>query len=242
MARANSARTGEVIDISRRKPFDPWRIFVDIFPIMVREAMDERLKAEELPRQGARKQNHRDFNVACSVMGINAADRDWAIYTRPNTKPRPTVDKVCAETRSLRSAQKAGMVPIIGMIVIGETQADGGTGYEAETLWCCETCRLNHLGTDTEEDTLIATLRPDKPKAQIQTAREMVDFQKDYVQGGEPDEIPAFHYMGEKRWDIVRNRYAQMIPSNFDPLASPENRLEAINAARTSISGYTLVR
>lgn len=209
---------------------------------MVSEAMDERQKAEELVKEGGRPQNHRNFNVSCSVMGINEADRAWAIFTKPNTMPKPRSSKVCAETRALGAARKARMGLIIGMVVVGEPQADGGSGYEAETLWCCEICRLNHLGKDTQDDTLIATMRPDKPRGQIQTAKEMVDFQSAIVLGEEPDEIASFPYLGEKRWDTARSRYEQMVPRGVDTLFSAENRLLAVDAARMAISGLVLVK
>ena len=239
MVRAVSPSSGEVIDLSTRRPFDPWRSYVNNFALMLNAAKEEIARAEEGFAEG-KKQNYRNFNVACSVLGVNPEDHSLFIATAPNTKPSKTKEKVCAETRAIKQAQKVGAGWIIGLVVVGEPQKDPGLNYEPDTLWCCETCRATHIVNDVESDTLIATHRPARPVGQIQTASELLAFQDAIAVGEDPVEVPTFHNR-EAYWQSAVGRYNLMVPPHTDVLESPESRLTAVNAARIAIQGFTIV-
>lgn len=197
---------------------------------------------EESRQRGRRPPNHRDVNVGCAVMAIDAEATEWGIFAGRNTKPTGDAGKVCAETRSIRKAQKAGFLWIVGAVIVGDPKVDDGTGYEPATMWSCEVCRPEHLDEDMEHDTLIATIMPSKPRAQIQTASEMIGFMDAYMRGEEPDEPDIFPYRGASRWEAARQRYTALVPAGFDTLASPANRATAVEAARVAIAGLTRVK
>lgn len=220
----------------RDHSFDPWHMFVESVPMMVEEAREVRLNEKETKSYRIR--------VGCTVLATDAVGTSMGIFNGGNTKVTPSAGKVCAETRTIRRAQKAGMTNIIGMVVVGDPQPDDGSGLASPTLHCCEECRLGNLGTFSNDDTLVLTAHPQRDKFQLQTARELIALHDAVVAGAEPMEPPLFHDPHFVRWETSRLRYGDILLQEgirrVEATIQPPEREVVIAAARTAITGFAL--
>lgn len=218
----------------RGHTFDPWHLFVERVPIMIEEAREIREQDTESYR----------IKVGSVALATDAAGLSVGIFPGGNTKLNKADVKVCAETRAIRRAEKAGLTNIIGLVVVGDPQADDGSGLDSPILHCCEECRVGNLTKKCNDDTLILTAHPFKDKFQLQTAHEMIDLHDAVARGEEAEEPPLFHDPGFRRWETSRANYGLILLregiERVDALIQPPERPIVIAAARTAITGYAL--
>lgn len=102
-------------------------------------------------------QSYRPFPVGCAVwaykQGCGPAER-WRVFRGANIKATKGNPKICAEMSAIMGATQAGYGRIVGIAVVGEPQADQGSGILSKTLPPCEACReafrvLPSVGPDT---------------------------------------------------------------------------------------------
>ncbi|GEM_PF-3112547 len=245
MPRSASLRTNVTIEQGERgdrRFFNPWRIFCEMLPHMIDEAQDARLEALNLSKATTRRPpNYRDFYVGSSLITVEPDNRALDVQSAHNTMPTKQSKNVCAEKRvkdrSDKIARSAhGVLWGVGLVVVGEPQADRATGNTPETLWPCgEVCWPN-IVKKLPSDCLVLTVRPDKRKAQLQTAAELDAFYGAVIEGGSPSEPPLFSH-NEQSWSSAVERFDAIFLRDIDPLASLENRDRAVEAARVAIQG-----
>lgn len=204
--------------------------------MMVEQARNVRLDEKETSSYRIR--------VGCTVLATDAAGTSIGIFGGGNTKITPAAGKVCAETRAIRRARRAGMTNIIGMVVVGDPQPDDGSGLASPTLHCCEECRLGNLGKFSNDDTLVLTAHPQRDKFQLQTAHELIVLHEMVVVGEEPQEPPLFYDPHFTRWETSRLQYGAILlregVERVEATIQSPQREVVINAARAAITGFAL--
>ncbi|MBI2610545.1 hypothetical protein HYW60_01240 [Candidatus Kaiserbacteria bacterium] len=123
---------------------------------------------EERRRQKRPLINWREFYVGSVGIGLTPAKRskrrfDWFAYAAWNTKPHRNVEKYCGEMRIMRAAKDVRCRHIGGLVVVGESQYDGGSGIQRWTLDPCEACRQlmrEKYRRLFRQDTLVLTAQP----------------------------------------------------------------------------------
>lgn len=219
---------------TRGHSFDPWHLLVESIPMMVEGAREIREKDSASYR----------IKVGSVALATDAVGESMGIFGGGNTKVTKADVKVCAETRAIRRAERAGMNNIIGLVIVGDAQPDDGSGLDSPTLHCCEECRIGNLGRRSNPDTLVMTALPDTDRYQLQTAAELIELHEAVIRGGEPAEPPLFHDPGFRRWEASRHQYGATLLHNgitrVDALIEPPERQIVVGAARTAITGYAL--
>ena len=118
----------------------------------------------------------RNFCVGCSMYAFredayNYEDR-WRVFYGMNTKIAEGARNICAEPVPLGAAYASAYSEIIGMVIVGEPQADEN-GHNYLTLRPCSHCRLlmkNHPLIRPE--TIIVTAHP--PIGEVESLDEVV--------------------------------------------------------------------
>lgn len=155
---------------------DPYRRFVGSVPEMVDTAVAAAVK------DGF---SYRDFLVGASVLAYQDGTHVSRIFSRGNLKQHRHREKVCAERKSLRAANKIGMTKAIGIVVAGtddREQIAAVSDRPSRTLHPCGQCR-DEFRNDTliADDTIIMTVgmtRDNRPSGiyEVQTADELWKF------------------------------------------------------------------
>lgn len=224
--------------------FNPWRDFCAQLPDYIDSAHRVRHDAFEQHKPGRRNPSHRGYYVGGTIVAFSHADGETSLvtYSATNSKPTPTSDGVCSELRVVTRVEKLNKrqdepnYESIGLVVIGDPQPDQATGFEASTLWMCsERCWPNIIEPGRiARDALIVTVRPDKRRAQVQTAEELDDFYSRLREGEAVREPNLVDHLAED-WKTVVDRFDEIIPRDLDPFASHEARTQCVEAARTAI-------
>lgn len=243
MAETTRAHTGESGNQAGREYFNPWREFCLALPSLVSRAHDARVEAELISETAPHPVSHRYFFVGAALLAVHPETRSTRTEAAYNSKPTEGGARVCAEERVFGRVEKdnrkksnGGRVFWVpGLVVIGKPQEDGATGAHTETLWPCgETCWPRIITKKMPLDGLICAIRPDRRKRQIQTVEDLDNFYSAVLRGESPSEPPLID-KPEADWDEVVNRYDDIFPRDENPLASPENRQEAVAAAIQAI-------
>lgn len=226
--------------------FNPWREFCAQFPALVDAAYRAREDAIAAHKPTRRNASHRGYYVGASIMAFGVAeDGGRPIYTdsATNTKPREDSDGVCAERRLTDRVQKitkaTGIIfETVGLVVIGEPQPDQATGFKSETLWMCsERCWPRIIEPKKiPDDALIATVRPNKHKTQVQTSQELDEFYHALVAGERRREPITYDHDRESLPGILEE-FNRLVPLDLDPFADAASRNHCVESARIAIQG-----
>ncbi len=247
MARSpqNAARAGRSAEVEQTSTaFNPWRDFCVQLPSSIDTVHAVRQHAIENHKPGRANPSHRGYYVA-TLLAAFSHDEDEAslmTLTAINTKPRGHSDGVCSELRTTAKVEKlnerVGEAPyeILGLVVMGDPQPDQATGFEAGTLWVCsERCWPNIIEPGRlARDALIVTVRPDKRKAQVQTAGELDEFYTALLGGEQPREPDLVDHRPSD-WEAATGIFDNLIPRDLDPFESLEARALCVEAVRTAI-------
>lgn len=213
--------------------FDPWHTFVESVPMLVQRAREIRLDDDET--------NSYRIKVGCMALSTSLDGSEMGMFAGGNTKITKAHGKVCAETRAIRRARRAGAGNIIGLVIVGDLQPDDGTGVFSPTLHCCEECRPNNLARFCNDDTLVMTVLPDSDNFQLHTAAELIDIHDAAAGGVEIAQQPLFHDPGLLKWDRNRvtygSRLVQRQLTNVNAMITGDDRSFVVSAAREAITG-----
>jgi hypothetical protein len=226
--------------------FNPWREFCAQFPALVDAASRVREDAVNAHKPKGRNPSHRGYYVGASIMAYGiASDGGRPIVTDSaiNIKTREDADGICAERvltdRVKKMSRSIGIaLETVGLVVIGEPQPDQATGFRSETLWMCsERCwqRIIVPGK-IPGDALIATVRPDKHKTQVQTASELDEFYGALIAGERHREPITFDHDSDSRLAIVEE-FNRLVPLDLNPFADEASRRLCVESARVAIQG-----
>lgn len=196
--------------------------FVDGFPVLVTMARDARRRA----------QSYRGFRVGVAAVALQSQNGQIDIFTGENTKPNATKFKVCAETRAIRQAHRKGFDTVVGLVVTGPPQPDGGSNRVSPTLHCCEDCR-HHNFPKLRPDTLVATVHPDQNRFQLMTVDELGQLHANPTL----PEPPLFNDPAFKSWDENHSLYSELVlrPVHGRPVSLDITPVEAARAAITGM-------
>lgn len=141
---------------------DPYATLVKEHPYMIDRARQEIGNAH----------SYRGFLVSAVALAVNEDATVGYFFSASNVKKNPNARKVCAEKRVVRSAERAGMRAIVGLVVAGTTDPDliaEVTPFRTPTLYCCEECvdLLDHSYA-AHDDTLITTVGDEKDIYEVQ--------------------------------------------------------------------------
>jgi cytidine deaminase len=99
-------------------------------------------QAERVRKQGI---SWRNFCVGCSVWAFrkdaSTYEDRWRVFYGMNTKVKEDSRNICAEPVPMGASLASGYTEIIGMVVVGNPQADE-QGHTPKTLRPCVHCRL----------------------------------------------------------------------------------------------------
>ncbi len=95
--------------------FDVYHQMLSALPYMVAKA---RTAAEN------DSASYRGFHVGAAAFAINRANRSTGIFNGGNIKTKKTHEKVCAEKRSVKQAEKHGFEFIPGIVVVATTDKE----------------------------------------------------------------------------------------------------------------------
>jgi len=115
--------------------FDPYHIMMSGMPYMVEQA-----------RAGANKfaSSYRGFHVGAAAFAVKWSTQETAVFNGGNIKPNPSRPKVCAESVTVRQAEKFGFEEILGIVVVATTdivKIEEVTGARTPTLHPCDECQ-----------------------------------------------------------------------------------------------------
>jgi cytidine deaminase len=102
--------------------------------------------------------SYRNFKVGCAVYAwrpyreakepwqvdedrVNYMAVRWTTFTGANLKTAENIRPVCAEQIAVSAARMAGYTRILGIVVVGEPQADHESGLTHKSLHPCGVCR-----------------------------------------------------------------------------------------------------
>jgi hypothetical protein len=234
---------------NRRSIFNPWEILCEEIPSMIDEIQSAREDALATPASKKLRPNHRDFYVGAGVLAVSGGTGSSRSRQREvdiNTMPTKGGSRVCAEKRVVERVKKSssGLDAgkwIVGIVIIGEAQPDKATGNDPDTLWPCgESCypdifaSVDDVDNPLEPDTLVVTINTDMRKRQVQTVAEMNGHYELMRDGHRPEEPLLVDRMYES-WHGTLDRFLSRYPDDLNPLASPDNRAVAVEAARLAI-------
>lgn len=246
------AQRNETLESDERRFFNPWREFCARLPSMIDEAQDERLEAKEQDKRARKPASYRQFYVGASMLAYDRSDGRRQLYQDAafNSKPRQDGDSVCAERRLIGRLEKMNIkdpkanLQVVGIVVVGEPQEDGGTGFRPATLWpCSERCwpRIIQPGK-LAVDTLVVSVQPNKQKAQTQTVGELDAFYRALQEGRRLREPIMQDYPEEASWHEVVADFDRIVPKNLDPFENEESRAMSVQGARLAIEAYPPLR
>lgn len=226
--------------------FNPWREICAQYSALVDGASRVREDAINAHKPKGRNPSHRGYYVGASIMAYGMADdgsRPIITDSAINVKTREDADGICAERvltdRLKKMSQSIGItLETVGLVIVGEPQPDQATGFRSETLWMCsERCWQRIIKPKRiPDDALIATVRPDKHKTQVQTAAELDEFYKSLIVGERPREPITFDHDFDSRRAIVEE-FNRLVPLDLDPFANEASRKLCVESARIAIQG-----
>jgi cytidine deaminase len=145
-------------------------------------------RAEHARKRGL---SWRNFCVGCAVWAFRKdayyVERRWWCFTGMNTKVEENSRNICAEPVALGAALASEYTEIIGMVVVGQPQADE-SGKTHPTLRPCAHCRLlmkNHPLITPRTIIVTATPPPREIDSLAEVPYEVHTFQKLLEEYGE---------------------------------------------------------
>ncbi|MDB5166240.1 MAG: hypothetical protein JWM37_312 [Candidatus Saccharibacteria bacterium] len=116
--------------------------------------------------------SYRNFPVGAVALAVGDDPSVGIFFSAPNVKKSVHANKVCAEKRLVRSAERAGVRAIVGIVVAGTTDQEKiaeVTPFKTPTLYCCEECVETLDGSyAASDDTLITTVGIEKDIYEVQ--------------------------------------------------------------------------
>jgi cytidine deaminase len=209
-------------------PDDPYRHFLRNVPRYVSMA---RLKAQKDAF------SYRKFHVGSTLYAVSDINGETTEKAAGNLKVSPNHQKVCAEKKVTRRAEKDGMTFAVGYIAVGTTDRKliaEVTGHGTPTLHCCADCLDLMSGHYlTQDHTLVVTAGLDKDIHQVHTLGQM----KEMYQDGSATDFELNHAMNS--FDDWTNRV-----NYYDSLMLDQPRAGDVTKAmfaRIAMNNYAVI-